>query len=619
MKKQLVIEEISRIAKLMFTNQINESFLIDDAISKFSNFMSKNDNLKKTLASELGIPVNQLTDDILKINDKDELANIINKFIFSSETFRKEITPFLMSNLSDDVMKGINNIKTTIVDEIKNDKTLKFSDVESLVDDFINSEVKTPYPLIKDRFKENLKTQLRNDFSSIRGGKKPINTPIGKIERVGKTWFDSIKACGLNTAELALMTKVIPLRKLRSLSRVFFTNITTLSDDLEMKALEKVFSNLKQYTQKFENEGVDDIDLLRNANSILLGLKKDKKALVSVFRDEVIKAIKDARGPNGELVKEATLQKLRNGLNTNIPYDVNQPSWVKDVLGGDYMPEFLRKLTKIDKKNFDTWLYNFLDTFFGGFLSSGVWKNINELCSLIERKGIRVASRQLSTIALLTTKLIAPLFFGVLLFFADEFAAGFGFVDPMETWYDRAKRDVLIPLKKLYGESGIGWLINPFAFYWDEVGSLLSTGLEMLNKGSLKPLIDKIKSLTDKTVSETNRVFRDRTGRDLIPTPSDSTTTPTPTDSTTTTDTTTITPPPSLTSDVQNFDSRWLNVATFTKVNENTYKMKFTTDQNKLSRNEIPSDWAGKETEAKKTNDGWVFTLGDQGPFPLEQ
>lgn len=612
MTNQLIISEINRISNLMYNTSINESFLKTKALDEFLQVFTGNNKLLNKVASELGVTVDKLSDDISKITNNTELAEFINKTAVGSAIFKKEISNILMSNLSDDVAKGIKDIKLTIIDEIKKDKTLSLSDVERLADDFVDDQIKTEYSIVRTQIKDDLKAELRNEFSAIRGSAPPIKTPVGKIQQVGKGWYDSIKACGLTPVEIATVSKVMPLRKLRGISGAIIKNITSISDDLEIKALETCFGNLKLYVNKLEESGINDVDLLKNANLILIGLKKDKRALINNFRDEVINTIKRAEGPNGERVSAATIEKLRTGLNANNPLDINQPSWIRDVIQ-DYTPEVVKKFTKLDKMKFDSKFYTFMDGVFG-ILTTGTLRTIDEACTKIMELGVRKAVGKMYTMAQIVSKVLVPLGFGILYWATDMIAASIGLAPAMD-WWDRFKKDVINPLyqkfKTKFKELNLMWLINPFNFHWDELGTLIGTGLQKASTGALKWLKDKVMELFNKTVSETNRVIEDRTGRSTSPTDSTTTTTPT--------DTTTTTPPPSLTSDIQNFDSRWLNVATFTKVNENTYKMKFTTDQNKLSSNEIPSDWAGKETVAKKTNNGWVFTLGDQGPFPLGQ
>ena len=95
----------------------------------------------------------------------------------------------------------------------------------------------------------------------------------------------------------------------------------------------------------------------------------------------------------------------------------------------------------------------------------------------------------------------------------------------------------------------------------------------------------------------------------------DSTSTPTPTDSTTTTrpggSTPTTTPPPLEPLSPEDIQG-WLRIATFTKINENTYKMKFTTDQNALENFGLPSTFAGKTADVNNVNGTWKYTIDGQ-------
>jgi hypothetical protein len=588
-----LILEVSRINSLMYPKLISENFLLDDVATKIIKLFD-NSPILKEIAQELGITTEKLSDDIVKIKNNDDLLNFLNSRVMASPTLKKEILGFLMANLSDTAKTGIASIEKLMIDEIKKNPSLKLTDLEKMSDDFVDQVIQTDYKMVSDEIKNGLKNKLRDEFSYIRQGKKsPNKGVVDKIKVTGENWYESLKACGLTNYELISVSKAIPLRKIRLLQGSFMKSITTYNEKLETKALERAFGNIKMWVEKLDNTGVNDNSLLLNANNILLSLKNDKLQSTDIFRDEVINAIRRAEGPNGEKVASSTIAKIEKGLKTNIPTDPNAPSWIRDIML-EFTPDLIKTITKMDTKNLNSFSYKLFDSVIS-IISVGSIRRLDELLLLFDKLGPKKAVARIYLMAQYINKLIIPIVTGILYCFVDFPMASIGLVPAMQDWWERVKKDVLMPLKKKFENASIGWLMNPFETYWDDIGKFISTLLGKMSQGTWKGLKDTFIEYMEDAKTKTNDELVKR-GYPPI------------TDTTTTipsTDTTGTSTPPQTSGLPEAFNS-FTPYATFEKIDDNKYKMKFKSD--------LPPDFSdlkNYETTAEKSGDKWIWYYTD--------
>jgi hypothetical protein len=255
----------------------------------------------------------------------------------------------------------------------------------------------------------------------------------------------------------------------------------------------------------------------------------------------------------------------------------------------DYTPVVIQRITKMDKMTFDSRFFDLVDTIIS-MITFGTLRIIDEMCVLFNKLGPKRAFLKAYSIAQLMTKILAPLVFGFFIFIGDLLISYPGITNPMPLW-ERFKKDIFIPLKNSLEKANLVWLINPFDWHWDEVKDLLITIGQAMSQGEGKFILDKFKEF----IGDTEKKVNDELVKRGYPPITDTTTT------IPSTDTTGTSTPPQTSGLPEAFNS-FTPYATFEKIDDNKYKMKFKSD--------LPPDFSdlkNYETTAEKSGDKWIW------------
>lgn len=434
--------------------------------------------------------ISQLFDDgirALRYARTDEDAILaLSKLSNESPEIAEIVLPKVMATI-DDAEKGvIKNVEELLVMEIKAGKMTK-EQADDFIDEWVDTEVRTQFKGVQELIKLNAKKNISEAIKV-----KPTR-PIGAqqekisniIKNVGEEWYTTLERAGLNSAEKLSVAKAFPFRKLRADLQLFSERFYSFWFKKNQQAIEEMFAKLKTFVDNLESSGAPDLAYIRDINITLQSLKSNHITDVNLFREEIINALKRAKGPNNEVIDYKTIAKIDTYLSANNPTDITSPSWISEWLPDTPLGEMYKQYTK-NELTLTGFVWDIIERI-GMFGLTGTLKNYNSFRKYWMSQGIAMGLVTLYVWSSLWSKVFIPLIFGVLVSIIQAFEAnkpgGVG-KDYLERVYDLIIEKLTASIKPMDEDGSLDWFkaLIPFNFYYDNIYANLNS----ISKGEWK-------------------------------------------------------------------------------------------------------------------------------------
>jgi hypothetical protein len=491
-----LITEVSRISQLM--GVISEATINGPFIDLIID-------ITKLAEKKVG-KISQSFDDAVKelkyVRTDEEAIRILARLTKESPEIAEKILPKVMQTISVEEKAVLNQLEEIVTDSLKK-KELNQQQANEFIDGWVDETVKTEFSGVREIIKQDIKKNVRNSLDIVPVSKSNQQL-VTKIKNVGSTWYTTLKSAGLSKAEIISVSKILPFRKLRADVQLFAENIFKNRIAGTENALEDMFGKLKTFTDQLQ-EGVVDLNYIRDINITLQSLKNNKNIDVDILRKEVVKSLKNAKGPNGETIPYDVVNKIDVYLSENIPTDIKSPSWVTEYLPGTSAGAFIKELTGAEFK-FQSKFWNMAERA-SSYLTTGTFRKFEEFRSFYIKNGVFEMKNgiipsgglvNMYVMVSLVTKLFIPALFGIMISLVQAIEAN----GPKGKGMEYSERLYNLFMEKMWNawlpkdpDGTLNWVktLIPFNFFWDNIYNSWNS----VSKGDYKSIWDAITRRTN--------------------------------------------------------------------------------------------------------------------------